>query len=129
MATKEQQEVAFLIKEESRPGRLFYTAFDKKDRIRRATLALVVCLTLGAVLIFPIIPILHIFLAIGLFVAGPSLFYKRINQEVTMEKVQGVCPACSAEIEIELEGSDRLPMWKYCPQCNQSLQITKVSDL
>ncbi|WP_455203567.1 hypothetical protein [Kaarinaea lacus] len=129
MASKEQQEIALIFKDESRPGRLFFTAYDKKDRIRRALLALAICLVLGTVLIFPIIPILHIFLAIGLFIAGPLLFYKRINQNEIMEKVQGVCPACDTEVDIELEGSDRLPMWKYCPQCNQSLQINKTNNL
>ena len=128
MASKEQQTVLISFKDTVRDGQLFFTAFTRNDRIKRAVLALVICLALGIPLIFPIIPILHIFLAAGLFIAGPVLFYKRLHQHDAKEKVTGACPNCAHDISIELEANEQLPLWKYCPQCNESLQISAKAD-
>ncbi len=109
-------------------GNLYLTTYDKNDRIKRAVGALVVCWLLGGILVFPIIPILHIFLAAILLITGPVLFAIRIKQEDIKHRAQGTCPTCKKNITLELDNSDPLPQWTHCPECHLSVQLVALAQ-
>ena len=109
-------------------GKLFLTRYDKNERIKRAVGALGVCWLLGGILVFPVIPILHIFLAAILFIAGPILFAIRIKQENIKHRADGVCPSCRKTVTMELDNSDPLPQWVHCPECHLSVQLVATDS-
>lgn len=108
-------------------GKLFLTSYSKNDRIQRAISALAVCWALGSLFIFPIIPILHIFLSAILFITGPVLFAKRIKQEDIKHRAEGTCPSCAKDVSLELDNSDPLPQWIHCPECHLSVQLVSTA--
>lgn len=106
---------------ETGAGELHLQVFDKRDRTRRAALAWLTCWGLS-VASLPII-FAHWVLVPGFFIAGPFVAYRYFNIGQVAKKITGSCPACRQSVELGLEASDQLPMWRYCPQCNASLYI------
>jgi len=102
-------------------GELHLQVFDKRDRMRRAVLAWLTCWGL-ALASLPII-FAHWVLVPGFFIAGPFAAYRYYHITGVPKKITGICPSCRQSMELGMEASDKLPMWRYCPQCNNSLYI------
>lgn len=122
MATKE--EMAVSIKDDNNnvtSGTLFYTAFTKADRTKRAITIWVLC-WLGAVVSIPII-LIHYILIPAFLIAGPVMARSRLKQASEMEKVDGHCPHHDGPFTLKMEKTDVLPKWAYCPVCDKGIQI------
>ncbi len=106
------------------PGVLNITLFTPNDRTIRAlkTLGLFWVLSLASV---PII-IAHWVLVPGFFIAGPIMALRRYRMTQSSDNAEGTCPACSAEIRVDLEPTDVLPKWTYCPKCNAPIHLAPV---
>lgn len=122
MATKEQITV-YLKGNEGKVnnGVMTFVSYTNADRMKRAATAWGVCWLIAIVCIA--IPIAHFFLVPGFAIAGPVLAFFRYRQLDKKEKVVGVCPYHNEETTLELEATDQLPKWVYCPVCNGSLQL------
>ncbi len=127
MATKE--EMAIGIKDDSNnmtSGTLYYTAFNKADRTKRAITIWVLC-WVGAVVSIPII-LLHYILIPAFIIAGPVMARSKLKQTVEMEKVEGHCPHHDGPFSLKMEKTDNLPKWAYCPVCDKSIQIVEKTE-
>lgn len=98
--------------------------FDTRDRLLRAlgTLALMWLLALLTVAI----PVAHFVLVPALLLAGPVLAWRRYRVTEQNERVDGVCPTCSVSFTRELDASDRLPLWTYCPPADHPIQLVEA---
>jgi len=102
-------------------GTLHLMAYDKQERVKRAAIAWG-GFWLLAVIFIPIV-IVHL-VAIPLFlILGPVFAYKRYHAASIPKEVTGRCPTCGEELKIQLETSDRLPMWSYCSAHNDPIQL------
>lgn len=102
-------------------GTLHVRRFDQKDRVLRA-LAMVGGLWLLA-LVSVLIPVAHFILVPGFLLAGPVLAVMRYRVTEANQKVTGACPTCGDEISIEMDTSDRLPFWTYCPPAGHPIHL------
>jgi hypothetical protein len=102
-------------------GELHVQVFDNRDRMRRAVLAWLACWGL-ALASLPII-FAHWVLVPGFLLAGPFIAYRYYHVISVSKKITGTCPSCAQDMELGLETSDQLPMWRYCPLCHESLYI------
>ena len=102
-------------------GQLHLQVFDSRDRRRRAILAWLTCWGL-ALASLPII-FAHWVLVPGFFLAAPFAAYRYYHINMVPKKITGTCPSCGQALELSMETSDRLPMWRYCSVCNESLHI------
>jgi hypothetical protein len=107
------------------PGTLHITVYDKCDRVIQA--AKVLGLYWGLALFSIFIPIAHLVLVPGFFLAGLIMVFLRYRVVSRSDQVTGKCPVNKNEITIHLEPSDRLPLWKYCPVCKAPLHLTDAS--
>jgi hypothetical protein len=104
-------------------GAWHITLYDERDRRVRALKALGVCWVAAPLLFFTFVPIVHLLVSAGAFLAGPVVAYARYNVPRGSEKLTGRCPVCNREITIALEPKESVPMWKYCPLCNAPLHV------
>ncbi len=126
----QQKEIALFLRnseDAQQDGTLSLTQYSPADRYRRAGAALGVCWLLGGILLFPVIPILHIFLSAACWITGPALFYLRIKQDNQKHTAQGICPSCTQAITLELDNAEPLPQWNHCPACHLSVQLVAKS--
>jgi len=107
------------------PAEFYFEVFDKQDRMKRAIKILLLC-WFGALLSLPII-FAHWVLVPGFFLAGPYMAYRYYNTTEVPKKIAGVCPSCGGDMELMVESTDKLPMWRYCSVCNASLHIEETS--
>ena len=107
---------------QSQSAQMQSTVYDPRERLQRALLRLGVFWLL-AVASVPIV-LAHWVLVPSFLVAGPWVAWHTYHLARASNHVDGVCPACQAEVQIKLEAKDRLPKWSYCPSCNVPLQIT-----
>ena len=121
MSTMVQRPIVLKSGDTTGEGILHLQTFDAKERKMRAakTWAL---MWLFAVLSLPII-IAHFILVPGFLIAGPVLAVRRYRVMEVPDHVSGNCPAGKEEFSLQLETSDRLPMWTHCPVCKASLQL------
>jgi hypothetical protein len=118
---------AVILKHESAgssPAEMHVQVFDSNDRTKRAIKALLICWGLSLASL-PII-FAHWVLVPGFFIAGPFAAYRYYNISSVPKKIAGVCPSCGQQMELALETSDTLPMWRYCSACNASLHIEAI---
>lgn len=102
----------------------FYTIeYDQRDRLKRALKVLLICWLLAPALFFTFVPVVHLVLSVGVFLAGPLLAYRRYRMLSSNDKVSGQCPQCRNAITLRLEPAEKLAKWKYCPRCQAPLQI------
>jgi len=123
MASKEKTQVVLKSDEGTTNGILYYTAYTGNDRTKRAVMTWLGCWLLAVITVF--IPIAHFVLVPAFLIAGPIVGLSRYRQTDSKEKVVGMCPKHNAETTINLEATDKLPKWAYCPECNQSLQLSE----
>jgi hypothetical protein len=122
-------QLAVLIKDDEgnqEEGTMYYTVFSAADRTKRAITALVGCWIVAAIAVF--IPIAHFFLVPVFFIAGPVMAYSRMKMEESKEKVHGICPRHNAQITINLENTDTIPKYTYCPDCDGAIQIVEKTS-
>ncbi len=104
-------------------GKLFYIAFTKADRTKRAITAWAVCWGL-AILSIPII-LAHYILIPAFLIAGPIIARSRLKQPQEMITVDGECPHHKGPFSLKMEKTDTLPKWAYCPVCDKGLHIAE----
>lgn len=102
-------------------GQLNCFVYTPRDRVQRAGKILGL-MWLGAV-ITVFIPIAHFFLVPGFFIGGIVMATLRYKVVESADKVTGTCPTCKESVIISLDESDKLPVWKYCPSCNNAVQL------
>lgn len=105
-------------------GVLHVRRFSAGDRVRRA-LAVLGLMWLLAVLAVAI-PIAHFVLVPLLLLAGPAAAWMRYRVTEQNERVTGDCPSCGAPVVIELDSSDRLPLWTYCPPSDDPIHLLEA---
>ncbi len=106
------------------PGKILVTQFSSRERMTRALKVLGVCWLLAGVTVF--IPIAHFFLVPGFLIAGPIAGVYRYRALEQIDGIEGECPACGRHVEIAAESGERLPLWKYCPECNGAVRIGDI---
>lgn len=91
------------------------------SRVGRAGLALAV----AWLLVFPAIffPVLHFVLVPGLIVGGVALAAMRLREDLSLVRVQGVCPRCGATLDLTPGGRFRLPRTVQCVHCRNQLTL------
>lgn len=109
-------------------GVLHGTAYDERDRVRRAAKTLAVYWGLAPLLFFTFVPIVHLIGAGALLVAGPVAAALRYRTTYQSDQATGTCPVCKNAVTIRLEPAERLPLWKYCPLCHAPLQLVAQSN-
>ncbi|NOY73476.1 MAG: hypothetical protein GXP14_14090 [Gammaproteobacteria bacterium] len=127
MASSEQ--MAVIIKDDEgnqNDATMYYIVYSAADRTKRSAISLVGC-WIAAVVALPI-PVAHLVLVPGFFIAGPVLAYFRLKMSESKEKVVGVCPRHNAEITIKLENTDTIPKYTYCPDCKGAIQIVEKGE-
>lgn len=121
MSTVERRPILIKGGEREREGVLCVRAFSHQDRVARAAKVWALCWLLAAITLF--IPIAHFVLVPGFLLAGPIWAFQRYRVTLSPEQASGHCPISDEEITLQLDASDRLPLWTYCPVCNASLQL------
>lgn len=121
MTTMIQRPILLKSGEASGEGILHIRAYDAKERKMRAA-KIWALMWLFAILSLPII-IAHFVLVPGFLIAGPVMAARRYRVEEEPDHISGQCPAGKEDFTLPLETSDHLPMWRYCPICNASLQV------
>lgn len=106
------------------PGVLYLRHFDGRQRLLRALAALGACWGVGLATF--IVPIVHFVVSPLMLVLGPVVAWRRYRVRMQNEKVTGSCPSCGREISLELDPSDVLPVWTYCPQ-SDPIQLLPAS--
>ncbi len=76
----------------------------------------------AAALVCVFIPIVHFVLAPLLFLAGPIVAYKILNQTSMILGGQGVCPHCKANLPI-IRTENKFPFTDLCTQCRNNVII------
>lgn len=105
---------------------LHSTLYEQSEALKRALKMAGLFLAAAAVTVF--IPLAHFVLVPSFLIAAivvPIGIYK-IRQ--ASEYAEGTCPSCSEIIKIKLDAKDRLPLWRYCPQCDNSVQLVGKDD-
>ncbi len=127
MASSEQ--MAVIIKDgegNQNDAIMHYTVYSAADRAKRAVIALV-GFWIAAAASLPI-PVAHLVLVPGFFIAGPVLAFLRLRMRESKETVVGICPRNNANITIKLENTDTIPKYTYCPECQGALQIVEKAE-
>ncbi len=105
----------------SNSGVLTTQVLTSGERVGNALKILAICWVLAVITAF--IPIAH-FVLVPLFaIAGPVMAFMKYGVENVTDNTKGICPECQQEITIDLDPSDKLPKWTYCPKCNKPLQL------
>jgi len=99
----------------------------RRDRVRRAVLALAVCW--GAAVAAVFLPVLHFVLVPALLVAGPVVAYGRLRQRLTLLDVEGACPACGAAIREPLRTDAGAAIELRCGGCRRALVVRLPAHL
>lgn len=110
------------------PGRWEGIEYDRRDRLMRAAIAWTVCWMGSVVLVFTLIPVVHIIGAVALAIAGPVIGIRRLRLVHSAKQAQGQCPACRKSIALEMDPTDRPPKWVYCPECGAPLQLLPAAE-
>ena len=59
----------------------------------------------------------------GFLIASVVLSVRRLREDVTLESLDGDCPACRSRQRFEAEGRLSLPVTLRCPACSEFLKI------
>lgn len=126
MVQKREQVIQLVAAGVTLPGSLHLLEYSGQERVKRAAIAWLVCWLL-AVVSLPIV-FAHWVLVPGFFFAGPFAAYRYYHTLAVPQAITGRCPQCQHDITLPVEAADKLPMWRYCPQCNQSLQLLSAQE-
>lgn len=76
-------------------------------------------------LVAVLIPLAHFILVPALLLAGPIVGFMRYRDTEHNEQVTGDCPVCGKAMSIELDSSDRLPLWTYCSASGDPIRVVE----
>jgi hypothetical protein len=107
------------------PGILHVRHFDGRERLVRALAVLGACWGVGLATV--IVPLVHFVVPPLMLVLGPVMAWRRYRVAAQNERVTGSCPSCGQEITLELDASDVLPLWTYCPPSDDPIQLLPAS--
>lgn len=97
--------------------------YSTNERLRRALVGLGVTWLIGVVCAF--IPIAHLILVPGAFVAGIVIFFARLRVDRRALRVEGPCPDCGAAQTFETHGRWQLPQDVVCGSCHRRLVLER----
>jgi len=103
---------------------LYSTLYEKSEAMSRALKRHVLFLVL-AIASVPII-LAHWILVPSFLIASVVVPISIYKIREAYERAEGVCPTCGKTISVKLEAKDRLPLWRYCPDCDNSLQLLAI---
>ena len=95
---------------------------DGADRVRRSLKHLGICW--GAAIVSVFIPVAHLFLVPGLFVAGIVLLVRDLRIGQLVRRARGTCPDCGTEQTLDLSGRWRGGAEIACRNCHRMLRLT-----
>lgn len=75
-----------------------------------------------------IIPLVHFVVPPVMLVLGPVMAWRRYRVTLQNEKVTGSCPSCGQAISLELDPSDELPVWTYCPPSDDPIRLLHAPE-
>jgi hypothetical protein len=107
----------------SAEGTLHIRKYSRRDRVMRGLRMLGVLWLLAVLAI--LIPLAHFILVPALLLAGPIVGFRRYRDTEHNEQVTGDCPVCGKPMNIELDSSDRLPLWTYCPPSGDPIRVVE----
>lgn len=110
----------------SSEGSLHFTIYEHQERMKRAIIALTGFWFLALVSV--LVVVLHFVLAPAFLFMGPYFAYKRYHAVSVPTEVIGHCPTCGEELRIQLDASDRLPMWSYCSARHDPIQLLEIAQ-
>jgi RNA polymerase subunit RPABC4/transcription elongation factor Spt4 len=96
---------------------------DGADRLRRGAGHLAMCW--GAAIVSVFIPVAHLFLVPGLFIAGLVLAVRDAIAKEVVKHANGTCPDCGSEQRLELTGRWRGTAEIACRQCHRMLRLER----
>jgi len=94
--------------------------YSAKEKVLRAGRSLGVCWLLGLVTF--IVPVLHIILVPGFFIAGVVGAIVNFKKKEILEQANVVCPVCRAPQELTGSGT-RWPISNECSRCGETFYI------
>jgi len=100
---------------------LHTTLYDQPDALKRALKMAGLFLVLAFVTLF--IPLAHFVLVPSFLIASVVVPLSVYKIREAYERAEGECPTCGKEVAIKLDAKDRLPLWRYCPECDNSVQL------
>lgn len=122
MAQKKELPVQIIDKSGNQEtGHFILQEFDSSDRTLRAIKMLVMMWLMAGITLF--IPLAHFVLVPGFLIAGPVMAWSRYKMERCSEQLTGTCPACRKPLVKKVEAKDYPPVWTYCNECRDPLQI------
>jgi RNA polymerase subunit RPABC4/transcription elongation factor Spt4 len=95
---------------------------DGADRLRRGLKHLGICW--GAAVVSVFIPVAHLFLVPGLFIAGIVLLVRDVRIGELVRQARGTCPDCGTEQTLDLTGRWRGGAEIACRNCHRLLRLT-----
>ena len=95
---------------------------DGADRVRRSLKHLGICW--GAAIVSVFIPVAHLFLVPGLFIAGIVLLVRDLRIGQLVRRARGTCPDCGTEQTLDLSGRWRGGAEIACRNCHRMLRLT-----
>jgi hypothetical protein len=110
---------------EARDGVVRVRAWRPAERVARTLAGWLGCWALAAITLF--IPVAHILLVPGFFIAGIVLLLRRSREDRSFVEGRGPCPVCGADQTFRLRGKFVLPKETFCPACRARL-ILEPSD-
>jgi len=127
MPEQRKQDILFRNNEEQEQKAVLHSIiYDSSERMTRALKMGGFFLLLAIVSVF--IPLAHFVLVPSFVITAivlPFMVHKLIEAS---EKAEGVCPSCHEQVTIKLDPKDKLPLWRYCPNCDKSLQLVKPAE-
>jgi hypothetical protein len=99
----------------------------RRDRVRRALLALAACW--GAAIGAVFLPVLHFVLVPALLLAGPVVAFARLRQKLTLLDVDGACPACGFPVHEPLRADAGARIEIRCEGCRRALALRLPAHL
>lgn len=123
MAEHTTQTIHFLGKNDTlSTGAEFHsTEFNQQDCVKRALKRLGLCWLASAASLFIILA--HWVLVPGFFIAGPILAIQAYRTRKIATHASGSCPVCQQTIRINLEPNEKVPLWRPCPDCKNTVHI------
>ena len=102
-------------------AKMHLTSFSEHEQKVRSIKSLLGLWGIGAICI--LIPVAHFILVPAFLVGGVVVASRRWKTAEEGLDAEGVCPACSNNIQIPLEKNAELPQWHDCPQCGDPLEL------
>jgi hypothetical protein len=109
------------------PGTLHIRHFSGGERLRRALAVLGMCWGVGLATV--IIPLVHFVVPPVMLIIGPVLAWRRYGVVMQNEKIVGSCPSCGQPVTLELDASDSLPLWTYCPPSDDPIRVLDAHEV